>query len=462
MLGRHFHVCQDTHRRFVIDSPPASVRRVGWFTAVCVLVSNIIGGGVFTTTGFLARDIGDPLAILSLWMVGAVLAVAGAMTYAELGSALPHAGGDYVYLKKAYGPVVGFLSGWTSFTIGFSAAIAASSVSFASYLLRAIRVGEDERAPIVLLALTLVWSLTALHAQGLYVGSWVQRLVTTVKVLAIAVFIIGGLWTTTSRWGQLAIDPHPSLEPGATAVALIFIVYCYLGWNVAGYIASEIEQPSRLLPRIMIGGTVFVAAVYLTLNVVYLSALPIPALAEPPILPVAEKVAAALWGPTAARATAALLAISIAGAVSAMVWAGPRAYWAMARDGLWSRWAADLDPRTQVPARAMWLQAVWTSILIVSGSFEQLVVYSGVVLAAFTALTVGAVLVLRQRAPDLPRPYRAPAYPWLPLGLIVGALGLVAYSALNRPAEAAWGLLTVLAGLPLYWWWRRSTDLPGP
>ncbi len=422
-----------------------------------MLVSNIIGGGIFTTTGFLARDVGDPTIILALWLFGALVAMAGAMAYAELGAALPHAGGDYVYLREAYGPLVGFLSGWTSFTIGVSAAIAASSMSFASYLLRVFPIAEEGSGVAAGIALGLLWSLTALHAQGLRVGSWVQRIVTTAKILAIAAFVLGGFWATTGRWEGTTPASVRQLEPGTAAVAFIFVVYCYLGWNVAGYIAAEIDDPARTLPRIMIGGTAFVAALYVMLNVVYLSALSVEALAAPPILPVAEKVAVVLWGPTAAHLLAGLLALSIAGAVSAMVWAGPRVYWAMARDGAWSRWFAALHPRSQVPARAMWLQALWTSLLIISGSFEQLVVYSGVVLAGFTALTVGAVIVLRRKFPDLHRPYRVQWYPWLPVTLVVGALALVAYSAVQRPAEAAWGLATVLAGLPLYWWWRRSS-----
>jgi APA family basic amino acid/polyamine antiporter len=232
-------------------------------------------------------------------------------------------------------------------------------------------------------------------------------------------------------------------------------MYCYLGWNVAGYIASEIADPVRTLPRIMIGGTACVALVYLLLNLVYLYALPVTTLAEPPVLPVAEKAAAALWGPTVARWLAALLAVSIAGAVSAMVWAGPRVTWAMARDGVLTPWLARLHPRTHVPVRAIVLQSGWASLLILTGTFEQLVVYSGVVLAAFTALTVGTIFRLRHKAPHLIRPYRVPFYPWLPGLLIGGALGLVLYSVHQRPTESALGLATVLAGLPLYWW-RKS------
>ncbi len=434
-------------------SHPPPTRQIGWFTAACVLVSNIIGGGIFTTTGFLARDLGDPGLILALWLVGALIALAGAMAYAELGAALPHAGGDYVYLREAYGPLMSFLSGWISFTIGFGATIAASASSFASYVLRVAPIAEEGSRAATALALLLLWCLTAVHAAGVGAGGWLQRLLTTTKVLAIGAVILGGFLFGSGSWTNLSVHA-PSVEPtlGSTAVALIFVTYCYLGWNVAGYIAGEIANPARTLPGIMIGGTVCVALVYLLLNLVYLYALPVTALAEPPVLPVAEKAAAALWGPTVARWLAAVLAVSIAGAVSAMVWAGPRVTWAMARDGVLAPWLGTLHPRTGVPVRAIVLQSVWASLLILTGTFEQLVVYSGVVLAAFTALTVGTIFLLRHKAPDLARPYRVPLYPWLP-GLLIGAaIALVLYSTHQRPMESVLGFATVLAGLPLYWW----------
>ncbi|MGQ0811577.1 MAG: APC family permease [Nitrospiraceae bacterium] len=443
-------------------SHPQTPRQIGWFTAVCVLVSNIIGGGIFTTTGFLARDLGDPLIIMLLWLIGALVALAGAMAYAELGAALPQAGGDYVYLREAYGPVMSFLSGWTSFTIGFGAAIAASATSFAFYALRVLPLAEEGNVVAKALALLLLWSLTAVHATGVGAGSRLQRLLTTTKVLAIAGLILGGLIVGNGSWANLSARAA-SVQPsaGSTAVSFIFVMYCYLGWNVAGYIAGEIADPAKTLPRIMIGGTAFVAAVYLLLNLVYLYALPVTILGEPPQLPVAEKVAAALWGPTAARWLAGLLAVSIAGAVSAMVWAGPRVYWAMARDGVFASWVAPLHPRTHVPVRAILLQSAWASLLILTGTFEQLVVYTGVVLAIFTALTIGALFRLRRHAPHLTRPYLVPLYPWLPGLLIAGALGLALYSIIQRPVESSLGLATVLAGLLPYWWWKKHPEEGG-
>lgn len=434
-----------------------SQRRVSWFTAACVLVSNVIGGGIFTTTGFLARDLGDPVIILSLWLFGAILALAGAMSYSELGAALPHAGGDYVYLRQAYGPLVGFLSGWASFTVGFGAAIAASAVSFASYCLQVAPLAPDTSFVAKGLAILLVWSLTVFHAAGVGLGGWLQRLLTTTKVIAILLLVLGGFMLGAGSWTNLTVRVSEADSGlGPVAVPLIFVLYTYTGWNIAGYIAGEIADPGRTIPRIMIGGTAFVAGIYLLLNLLYFYALPVTALAKPPVLPVAEKVATALWGSTSARLVAALLCISIAAAVSAMVWAGPRVYYAMGRDGFFAAFFTSTSWTSGAPVRAIVLQSAWASFLILTGTFEQLVIYSGLILTTFSALSVGAVVVLRWRDPKLARPYRVPFYPMVPGLFIVASLAITGYTLIHRPLESALGVATILAGMPLYWIGRKQ------
>jgi APA family basic amino acid/polyamine antiporter len=243
---------------------------------------------------------------------------------------------------------------------------------------------------------------------------------------------------------------------GPLIVALIFVIYTYLGWNVVGYIAGDIAEPQRMIPKIVIGGTAFVASLYLLLNLIYLYALPVTALAQPPILPVAEKAAAALWGPASAHLVAALLCISIAGGVSAMVWAGPRVYWAMALDGVFPSFFKALTPNRGVPTRALLVQSGWTSLLILTGTFEQLIIFSGFILSAFTALTIGAVMMLRRRHPDLARPYRVPFYPILPAMVILVLLIVVVDSAIQRPIESAMGIGIVLSAIPFYFLWKTD------
>lgn len=431
--------------------------KIGWFTASCVLVSNMIGGGIFTTTGFMARDLGDPMLIVSLWLIGGLLAMAAAMSYSELPAALPRAGGDYIYLRQAYGPFVGFLSGWTSFTVGFGAGIAAASVSFASYALRLVPLAEDNSIASKTIALVLVWVMTAVHAAGTGAGGRLQRVLTTTKVSAIVLLIVGGFLFGHGNWEHI-VEQSPQKNPGMgpLIVALIFVIYTYLGWNVVGYIAGEIADPQRMIPKIVIGGTAFVAVLYLLLNLVYLYALPVATLAQPPILPVAEKAAAALWGPASAQLVAALLCVSIAGGVSAMVWAGPRVYWAMAIDGVFPSFFKSLGRNTGAPARAILVQSAWASLLILTGTFEQLVIFSGFILSTFTALTIGSVMVLRRRRPDLARPYRVPFYPVLPSTVILVLLIVVAESAIQRPIESVVGIAIVLSAIPFYFWWKTK------
>ncbi|MER3425042.1 MAG: hypothetical protein C4293_19220, partial [Nitrospiraceae bacterium] len=357
-----------------------------------------------------------------------------------------------------YGPLIGFLSGWASFAIGFGAGIAASAMSFAAYALRAASLSEDNVLLAKGLALLLVWCVTAVHSAGTGSGGLLQRLLTTTKVLAILTVILGGLILGRGNWSNLTICA-PEINPGLghMFLGLIFVLYTYLGWNVVGYIAGEIENPQRNIPRIVIGGTGTVAVIYMLLNVVYLYALPVTALAQEPVLPVAEKAAAALWGPITAHLVAVLLCISIAGGMSSMVWAGPRVYWAMAVDGVFPSFFKAASFSTGVPVRAILLQSVWASLLILTGTFEQLVIFSGFVLAAFNSLSIGAVIILRRRHPELARPYRVPFYPVLPGLAIIVLLMVVGYSLVERPIESVVGIATILSGIPFYFLWRESS-----
>ena len=436
--------------------PSTLPRHIGWFTASCVLVSSVVGTGIFTTTGFMARDLGHPGLILSVWLVGALIALAGALSYSELGAAFPVAGGEYTYLRRAYGPFVGFLSGWTSFTIGFSAAIAASAMSFAAYFLQLLPLDDEGRLLSTALALALLWSITGFHLAGGGAGGALQRSLTVLKVGAILLFMVAGLMFGTGDWAHLVpTNTQPVLSIGSYVVSLIFVLYAYSGWNAAAYLAGEITDPARTIPRTMIGGTLFVALLYLLLNGFYFYALPVAELATPPLLPVADKVARAMLGLEAGRFVTAILCLSIAGAVSAMVWVGSRVYYAMAQDGLIPSVFANTSGRQCTPFNAILLQSLWASALILSGSFEQLVIYSGFALVIFSALAVGAVLILRRREPDLPRPYRTPLYPFIPAFYVLVSIVIVGSVLYERPLEGGVGIATVLAGTPLYLLWRR-------
>jgi APA family basic amino acid/polyamine antiporter len=432
----------------------AAAPTIGAFTAACVLVSNAVGSGIFTTTGFLARDLGDPVWILGLWAAGGALALAGALSYAELGASMPRVGGEYVYLREAFGQLVAFLSGWTSFTVGFGAAIAAAAIGFAQYLAVLWPAVVPEGAA-WLPAVALVWLLTGIHLLGVEGGGRFQRAITIAKIggvlvlLGVGFALGGGSWQHLSAAGAAS---RPRL--GAAAVGLIFVLYSYSGWNAAAYIAGEIERPERSLPRALVAGTIFVTLLYLVINLFYFYALPTSALGSEPVLPVAEKAAGALLGARASGVVSALLCLSIAGAASSMVWAGPRVTWAMADDGLVPRGLGD-HSRSGAPTRALLVQAVWITLLLLTGTFEQLVVYGGFAIAIFSALAVACVFVLRRRQPGLARPFRVPGLPWVPASFVLATLWIAGHVLVERPGEALLSLATVAAGLPLYAFWKR-------
>ena len=457
-------------------APPARntatlIRSFGVLTASSVVVANVIGAGIFTTPGFLARDLGSPFAVLSIWIVGAALALAGALSYGELGAAFPRAGGEYVYLREAFGPVWGFLSGWTSFFTGFAAPVAAACIGFAAYIsIFAPGLGPDYILGSVsvgswslslsgghVTALLALWFLTIVHVSGVQRGGRMQVWLTAGKVASIVALILLGLFLGTGDWGHFE-TPEAGLVPAAAlnngAVSLIFVLYCYSGWNAAVYLAGEVKEPNRTIPVSLLAGTVVVMILYMALNVVFLYALPISEMSG--VLEIGEKASLALFGPAATYLVSSILALSILASASAMVLAGPRVYFAMASDGLFPQRLAKVHSESGSPATAILAQSIWVSILILTGTFEQLVIYSGFALVLFSALAVASVMVLRWRRPEVARPFRTPLYPLPPL-LFLGFSAWILYFTLQgRPAEALFAIATIALGLPLYWYWRRQ------
>ena len=449
------------------SSSTTLARRVTAFTAGCLIVSNMVGSGIFGTTGFMARDLGQPWLIMLLWALGGVFALLGALCYAELGTLMPRAGGEYVYIREAFGPLAGFLSGWMSLTIGFSAAIALNAHLFAAHVHElfptlAAGGGETDGLAGVLcsreaIALAMVWALTLVHAAGVGVGSVTQQVLTIIKVAAIGLLVGAAVIVTKPAGGDPAVAasaPAPGLA--AILVSFMFVSFAYTGYNAAGYVAGEMIEPRRTIPRATIGAAVFVTALYLALNVVYLHVLSIGQLAAGPIEPVAHKTAAVLFGSRVGPWVTALLTVSILGAVSAMIWAGPRVYYAMACDGVLPRFFARTSAGQSAPVASIVLQSVWISLLVLMGGFEQLVTYAGFVLILFTALAIGAVLVLRRREPTAER-YRVRPYPWVPIVFLLLSIAVLWASLMIRREESLWGIVTVLAGLPVFYWSKRRS-----
>jgi basic amino acid/polyamine antiporter, APA family len=443
--------------------PPVS-SGFGQRMATYVVVSSMVGVGVLTTSGYTVAAVGSNQIMLGLWLVGGMIALCGALTIAELSAALPASGGEYIYLFEAYGPVVAFLSGWVSFMIGFAAPIAASSFAAASYMLApfGLRAATD-RVVIRGCATLAILAFSVIHTSGGGRAARVHSAVTLLKLGVLASLLVAGLamgW----RHGVNLVDRPPLDIRGTTAMifSLVYISYAYTGWNAATYLAGEIKDPGRRLPRAILIGTSVVIILYLGLNTVYALALPaavIRGIAErdgfDAVAPVAELSARQLFGPRVAAPLSVAIGLTLLASLSAYVLTGPRVAYAMARAGHFPAIAGRLTAGSRAPAVATSLQVAWAVVLLWTGSFESIVIYAGVGLALFSMLAVGSIYVLRRTRPDLPRPFRTPGYPIVPAIFLAGTALLTLAAFLERPMVSLASLLSILAGMPVYYLWVR-------
>jgi basic amino acid/polyamine antiporter, APA family len=452
-----------------VIAPPSPTldRRLGPLDAAAIVVSNVIGGGIFFVPIIVAGLISDARAILFVWAAGGALAFAGAMAYAELAALKPRAGGEYVYLRDAYGPAAGFLSGWTSFVAGFSGAIAASAIALADYTGRFVP-GAADPTPIftiplpgiplilsrkTLVALTAIVALTVIHIRGLRLGKVVQNVLASVKVSALVVFVALGFSVGGGVPAQIVAPGNVTLT--AMLLSLIPIMFTYSGWNAGAYVAEEVRDPERNVPMALGLGTLAVIAIYLGLNALYLYALPVPELASVQGARLIDTVAERLFGFVAGELLAAFSVVSLAASISAMMIAGPRVYFAMARDGVFASSAGEIHPKFHAPAHAIVAQAIWSGVLVVSGTLSQLVNYTGFAVVLFSAISVAAVFVLMRQQPE-ERPFKAWGYPWAPAVFVIASAAMLASILWSTPLKSSvWGFAVIAAGLPIYWWMRR-------
>ena len=442
-------------------------RRLGPIDAAAIVVSNVIGGGIFFVPILVAQLVPDGRVVLVAWAAGGALAFAGALAYAELAALRPRAGGEYVYLREAYGPLAAFLTGWTSFVAGFSGAIAASAMALADYVGHFVP-GAADAAPLLtlplpwvplvvsrrtLVALVAIALLTAVHVRGLGPGRLVQNALGGAKVAALAAFVAIGFAIGHGHAAQLTA-PGAVRAPGLM-MAFIPVMFTYSGWNAAVYVAEEVRSPGRNVPLALGLGTLTVVAIYLGLNALYLYALPATQLGAVQGARLIDTVAERLFGVAAGGLLAAFTIVSIAASVSAMIIAGPRVYFAMARDGLFPGAAARVHPRFRVPVVAVVAQSFWSGVLVLSGTLAQLVSYTGFALVLFAGVAVSAVFVLRRRVPEAPRPFRAWGYPWAPAAFVAASALMIANEIWRNPGPSAAGLAVIASGLPVYWWHTR-------
>ncbi len=436
--------------------PPAGF---GLATATFVIVSSMIGVGILTTSGYTVAKLGSNQLMLVLWVFGGAVALCGALTLAELSAALPRSGGEYVIFLEAYGRLPAFLAGWVSFQFGFSAPIAVAASASWTYLLGPLDIAPELLAPIRPLLGTLTIVIFALiHSSGRGRSMQLQGAVTVLELLFLMAFVVAGLILGRGHFANLADRPplSGSLVLGMV-FAMVYISYAYTGWNAASYLAGEIGDATRRLPRAILAGTLLVTTLYLALNLVFALALPageIQALADQGpadvVEPIAELAATRLFGPVWSNRVSVGVGLILLSTLSAYLLTGPRVTFAMARAGQFPAVAGRLSSRTGTPVVATALQAGWGLVLLWTGSFQAIVLYSGVGLAIASLLSVGAVYVLRVRQPDLPRPFRVPGYPWVPAFYLVPTTALVVAVFYETPWIASFSVLSILTGLPVY------------
>ncbi|MEE4361761.1 MAG: amino acid permease [Pseudomonadales bacterium] len=423
-------------------------RPIGSFsgaTAAAVVVANMIGTGVFTSLGFQLLDIQSGFVLIMLWVVGGVTALCGALTYAELGAALPRSGGEYNFLSRIYHPAAGFISGWVSATIGFAAPVALAAITFGSYLSSVF----PALSP-TWLACGLVLALTLVHASTRGTSGGVQRWFTVLKIALIVVFCLCAALLVDDgqpvRFRPAAADAD-EIFSAAFAVALIYVNYAYTGWNAATYLTSELDDPERNLPRVLGIGTAVVLVLYVWLNYSFLHAAPQAEMAGK--VEVGYVAATFIFGPQGAAIMGTVLALLLVSTVSAMTLAGPRVLQVIGQDFAAFRWLARTNG-SGLPAVAIAFQSTLALAFILTASFESILVFAGFTLGLNSFLAVAGVFVLRWRQPDLPRPYRTFAYPLPPL-IYLGLTGwTLVYLLLQRPAEAGFGLAIVVSGALFY------------
>ena len=439
-------------------------RRLGPFDGAAIVVSNVIGSGIFFVPMLVALAVSSGTAMLGVWVFGGVLAFAGAMAYAELATLRPHAGGEYVYLRDAYGPLAAFMTGWTSFVAGFSGAIAATSVGLAAFIGRFVPAAADttplltiplplvplvvsKQAIVAILAIVML-SFVHFHSNGRVV----HNLLASAKVSLLLVFIAIGLGWGSGSFSNITATHEVASPLTGWISALVPVMFAYSGWNAAAYVAEEIKNPSRNLPLALGLGTLGVIAIYLALNVLYLYAMPVADIGA--LLQkggtLTDVVAEKLFGFVAGNVLAIFTIVSMAASISAMVLAGPRVYFAMARDHVFLESAARVHPKYRTPILAITAQAVWASILVLCGNLSQLVSYTGFAVVLFAGVAVMSVFVLRRREPNAERPFKALGYPLAPGFFVVASAWMVIAEIMRVPETTLAGLAVIAAGVPAY------------
>lgn len=453
-------VPQSNHLTSQQKDGPRFARRLNLFDATMIVVSGIIGSGIFINPYVVARTVQTPFMVLAVWVVGGLIALAGAFVFAELSTVMPRVGGQYAFFREAFHPLVAFLHGWSLLLIIQSGATAAVAIAFAQYLARLLSWPE---ALVVPLAVTILLALTAFHTLGIKPGAVLINVITFGKTLALVALIVGAFALTN----QSGITFQPLTPPNLTNFGLISAffaglvpaMFAYGGWQNVNFVAEEVRDPLRNLPRAILIGVLCVIFVYVGANIAYVHVLSAPGLATTKT-PAAE-VAARLIGEMGARMISLLIVVSTFGFMNLALLSAPRVYYAMAADGVFFRWVGHISPRFRVPTVAIVLQGALAAAFALSNTYDKLLGYAVFADWIFFALAGVALIVFRHKRPEAPRPFRTRLYPLTPILFSVAGAGIVANTFVADARNAVTGTLIILLGVPVFFLWNRRGSKDG-
>jgi basic amino acid/polyamine antiporter, APA family len=442
-------------------------RKLGLFPATNIVVANMIGAGIFTTSGLLMAGLNNPVLLITLWAAGGIIALCGALSYGELGAAMPGAGGEYLFLSKLYSPIFGFLSGWVSFIVGFSAPIAASALGFSEYFTRAVPGLEiwlqnnGIMGPVLtgkILAVSVILIFTFIHYRGIKYGARIQNTLTLLKILLILILLIAGFSSGKGDFSNFT--EGGSLPPGlagwkTVGLSLMWIMFAYSGWNASTYLGAEIKNPSRNLPGSLIYGTIIVMVLYLGLNILYVYGINPDSMKG--VISVGGLAMGNLFGKSAEVLFSILIAFALFSSLSAFIIIGPRVYYSMAKDGLFFKSAARIHKKFQVPSNSILFQCLIAVILVLSGTFEQVLTYMGFALGIFPVLAVLGIWKLRKTNSDA---LKIKGFPFPQIVYVAAGILILVLSFLERPLESSIALLTVFIGIPVYFIFKKTNTSP--
>jgi basic amino acid/polyamine antiporter, APA family len=454
------------------NSQPSLIRGLGLLDSVLLLVSGVIGSSIFLTAKDIAGPLPHPVLFLLVWVLGALISLCACFAFAELGSMFPDSGGQYIYLREAYGDLIAFLYGWMLFAVANGGSIAALSVASAAYVGQVFPVVSQERVVFAVvgiavtrahvLALVLIAILTYVNVVGLRWGALLQNVSTWTKYTAMAAFVILGLAIGKGSWSNfqahgasLTMGLGPAQLISALGVGLIAVFWAYDGWVYITWVSGEVKNPRRNVPLAMVLGVLAVGVIYVAMNVTYVYALPLKEIARHETI--AHAAATALFSPGAAVWLSLMIAIACFSAAATCTLSGARVYMAMAQDGVFFKRMADVHPRWRTPAFSLIGQGVWAAVLTLSGRYDQLYTYVIYGMVLSYTLTVIGLFWLRWKRPEIPRPYRCTGYPWLPAIYVVIGTAWTLNTIITRPAQAFWGTAIIVLGVPGYLYWKRRS-----